>query len=73
MKLFKTYRNNKNKNYHIVYLQYSWIYFFSHGRKWFCRIWDKKFWNKSEKQYGESFGKTKFKAYRNAINDLNNK
>ena len=49
-----------------VMLQYSILHFLSGNYKWFCRIW-----NKNSIQFGESYGRTKFQAYRLAMKKLN--
>ncbi len=41
---------------------------------WFCRVWHKDWLERigrGQKEYGEGDGKTKFEAYRNALNNLN--
>lgn len=71
MKLFAQFRSEKNKNFDSVELCYSII--MQGGGKWFCRIWHKdwlKKVNSGKLEYGESYGKNKFEAYRKALNNL---
>ena len=53
-------------NQQSVMLQYSILHFLSGNYKWFCRIW-----NKNWTQFGESYGRTKFEAYRLAMKKIN--
>lgn len=44
-----------------VELHYSWLMFLSGNQRWFCRFWNGYY------IVGESYGKTKFEAYRKAL------
>lgn len=75
-KCFAEFKSNKNLNYETVYLYFSCLHFLSGNHCWFCRIWDKnwidKIGRKFYKEYGESYGRNKFEAYRLAVKNLNN-
>ncbi len=71
MRLFANFKNEYNPNYNEVELFYSYLNY----PHWYCRIWSKDWLTKikcGQKECGESHGKTKFEAYRKALNDLNN-
>lgn len=70
MKLFGDIISEKNKNFDSIQLTYSCLC----PGPWFCRIWAKDWISKistDKKEMGESYGKTKFEAYRLALKDLN--
>lgn len=72
MTLYKDYISNKNQNFYHIELSYSLFYFISSNPRWFCRIWRKDWVKKTYlKSFGNSYGKTKFEAYRKALIDLN--
>ena len=74
MRIFKEFISQKNKKFNHIQLAYSCLYCISGNDSWFCRIW-KKNWieaiGRHEKEFGESYGKNKFEAYRSALKDLN--
>lgn len=72
-RLFAEYRSEKNTNFDTIELAFSCLHFISGNYKWFCRIWDKDWIDKigrGKKEFGESYGKNKFEAYRLALKDL---
>jgi len=74
-KAFYTFSSVKNKNFDTVELSYSCLFWISDNQPWFCRIWHKDWLEnirRGKKEFGESYGKTKFEAYRKALADLKN-
>ena len=72
-RLFAEYRSEKNPNFDTIELAFSCLHFISGNYRWFCRIWDKDWIDKigrGKKEFGESYGKNKFEAYRLALKDL---
>lgn len=51
----------KESDYNLIELTYSFWHFLSGNSRWFCRIW-------TEGHYTDSYGKTKYEAFRKAIN-----
>lgn len=77
--LFKEIKSTRDKKFKKVYLVYSFWFYPFHKATWFCRVYPKN-WEillfktaSFEKTVGESYGKTKFQAYRNAILDFKSK
>lgn len=73
MALFKYIRKEykDNKEFETIGLSYSVLHFLNGEPRWFCRIWRKDWVKKLPmKEYGESYGKNKFEAYRKALKDL---
>lgn len=74
MKMFADFSSEKNKNFDHVQLSFSCLYFVSGNPSWFCRIWRKNWLDcigTSQKEFGQSYGRNKFEAYRLAFKDLN--
>jgi len=75
MALYKDFISKKNKQFDTIELAYSVFFCLSGNYRWFCRVW-KKDWVEhiryGSKEFGESYGKNKFEAYRKALADLNN-
>jgi len=72
-RLFAEYRSEKNPNFDTIELSFSILHFISGNYRWFCRIWDKDWIDKigiGKKEFGESYGRNKFEAYRLALKDL---
>lgn len=73
MKLFAEYKSEKNTEFDSVHLVYSWWAIFGGNPAWFCRIWRKNWVNRISRyseSFGESYGRNKFEAYREALKDL---
>ena len=74
MELFKEIKRRKygENGIHRIELTYSWFMFLSGNPRWFCRIYR---WKTGSTLlhvvFSESYGHTKFEAYRKAINDFN--
>lgn len=68
MTLFKSIIHKHNKRFDTVELHYSVLA----PKNWFCRLWRKNFTESPIRRplFGESYGKTKFEAYRKALKDL---
>ena len=63
----------EHKEFESIRLSYSVLHIIGGNPLWFCRIWRKDWIKKLPmKQYGESYGKNKFEAYRKALKDLKN-
>jgi len=72
-RMFAEYRSEKNPNFDTIELAFSCLHFISGNYRWFCRIWDKDWIDKigrGKKEFGESYGRNKFEAYRLALKDL---
>lgn len=55
-----------------VKLVHKWV---GGNPPWFCRIWRKNWLDRisrGSKDFGESYGKNKFEAYKKALSDLGN-
>lgn len=62
-----------HKEFDTIEFCYSIFHFVSGNPRWFVRIWRKN-WIltlRYKKEYGESYGRNKFEAYRKALKDLN--
>lgn len=73
MTLFKYFTSNKDKRFDHVNLQYSWWHWISGNPPWFARVWRLNWIDNIKyglKSWGDSYGKTKYEALRNAIEDL---
>lgn len=73
MKLFADFVHRDHDTFSHIELSYSCLYWINGNPSWFCRIWRKNWVNRSyllENAFGESYGKNKFEAYRNALKNL---
>ena len=75
MVLLKEMQKTKDgvNNINSIELSYSWFMFLSGNHRWFCRIWNTNDGFSLSKIMSESYGKTKFQAYKNALEIHNNK
>lgn len=72
MRLYKEFTSDNNPHVEKVYLTYSAL-FFGHGGKWFCRMWRKNWIDNilnPISDFEESYGKTKFEAYRKTMEKI---
>jgi hypothetical protein len=72
IKFFAYFRHDNTLEFETIELQFSCLHKLSGNERWFCRIW-RKDWIEllPKREFGESYGKTKFEAYRKAIINLN--
>jgi len=73
MTLFKDFTTRENPRFGCIELAYSAFFWVSGNPCWFCRIWHKNWINRVAyglKEFGESYGRTKFEAYHKALKDM---
>lgn len=72
MVMFKEFESRNNKSFEKVQLTYSSFFWISGNHKWFCRIWRKDWWTHAfiHLAFAESYGRTKFEAYRLAVKNI---
>lgn len=75
MKLFAEFLHRNHKTYYLVELHYSCLHWISGNYPYYVRIWPKGWLDVPYRHSycGESFGKSKFDAYRLALKDFNDK